>query len=143
MSTATARLATYTSTLPYERVEFPTFDGTILRGNFYHHTATSTTATSPSSSPAPTVIFIHGLGLLKEQYLQNWITPTLAAGYHVLAYDHRSFGDSDGAPRGTFDWAGQAEDFVDAVSYVVGRAEVSWDRVFGWGVAHAGGVLAM
>lgn len=134
-TTPSARLAPYDTILPYERISFPTADGTLLRGNFY---------TSPSAlKPAPIVIFIHGLGLLKEQYLPNWIGPILAAGYHALSYDHRSFGDSEGEPRETFDWVGQAEDFVDAVSYVQTRKEVDGERVFGWGVAHAGGVLAM
>ena len=61
----------------------------------------------------------------------------------MLAYDHRSFGDSEGLPRENFDWAGQAEDLVDAVSFVGGMDSVDKAKVFCWGVAHAGGVIAM
>lgn len=135
MSSPSAQLRPYDSILPYRRVEFPTYDGTILRGNLY--------LASRAHGPAPLVIFCHGLGLLKEQYLENWFKHVLNAGYHVLSYDHRSFGDSEGLPREKFDWFGQAEDFIDAVTYVRSLPEVKKDKVFGWGVAHAGGLIAM
>lgn len=135
MLSPSAQLRPYDSVLPYKRVEFPTYDGTILRGNLYF--------ASSAQGPAPLVIFCHGLGLLKEQYLENWFKYVLDAGYHVLSYDHRSFGDSDGLPREKFDWFGQAEDFIDAVNFVRSLPEVKEDKVFGWGVAHAGGLIAM
>ena len=135
MSSPSAQLRPYDSVLPFKRVEFPTYDGTILRGNLYF--------APKAQGPAPIVIFCHGLGLLKEQYLENWFKYVLDAGYHVLSYDHRSFGDSDGLPRDKFDWFGQAEDFIEAVTYVRSLPEVKEDKVFGWGVAHAGGLIAM
>ena len=135
MSTPSAQLRPYETSLPYKRVEFTTYDSTILRGNLYH------AANAPKK--APIVIFVHGIGLLKEQYLENWFPYCLEAGYHVLTYDHRSFGNSEGLPRNNFRWIGQAEDFIDAVSYVRGLPEVDETRVFGWGVAHAGGLIAM
>jgi uncharacterized protein len=132
---AHASLQPYETLLPFKRLEFPTYDGTILRGNFYHGENTS--------GPAPTVIFVHGIGLLKEQYLENWFKYVLEVGYHVFTYDHRSFGDSDGVPRDGFNWTGQAEDFIDALTFVRNLPEVKEDKVFGWGVAHAGGLIAM
>jgi uncharacterized protein len=135
MSIPAAQLRPYESVLPYKRVEFLTYDGTILRGNFYH---------SPNSQEtAPIVIFCHGIGLLKEQYLENWFRHALQAGCHVLTYDHRSFGDSDGLPRENFSCMGQAEDLIDAVTFVRSLPEVREDKVFAWGVAHAGGLIAM
>jgi hypothetical protein len=135
MSGASAQLEPYKSMLPYKRVEFTTYDSTTLRGNLYY------AAQAPRR--APIVIFVHGIGLLKEQYLENWFRHFVQAGYHVLTYDNRSFGQSDGLPRENFDWILQAEDFIDAVTYARGLAEVDPDKVFGWGVAHAGGLIAM
>ncbi|KAH8901564.1 alpha/beta-hydrolase [Thozetella sp. PMI_491] len=121
--------------LPYKRVEFKTYDSTTLRGNLYH---------APNArEQAPIVIFVHGIGLLKEQYLENWFRHFLQAGYHVLSYDHRNFGDSDGLPRNHFNWVLQAEDFIDAVTYAAALPEVDQDKIFGWGVAHAGGLIGM
>jgi len=134
-SALSATLRPYDSILPYKRVQFQTYDSTVLRGNLYH------APNAPKRTPI--VIFVHGAGLTKEQYLENWYRHFLQAGYHVLAYDNRSFGDSDGLPRNNFNWRQQAEDFIDAVTYARGLAEVDEDKVFGWGVAHAGGVIAM
>jgi pimeloyl-ACP methyl ester carboxylesterase len=135
MSTPSAQIRPYDSTLPFKRVEFTTYDSTILRGNLYH---------SPNAEKqAPIVILVPAIGLLKEQYLENWLRHFLHAGYHVLTYDNRSFGDSDGFPRDNFNWTQQAEDFVDAVTYTHSLLEVNTSKIFGWGVAHAGGLLAM
>ncbi|KAK5046830.1 hypothetical protein LTR84_007184 [Exophiala bonariae] len=110
MSDCSASLHPYESMWQYKRIESSTYDGTILRGNLYHSTKTS--------GPSPIGIFCHGLGLLKEQYLENWFNHVLTSGYYVLTYDHRFFGDSEGLPREQFDWLGQAEDFFDAVTFV-------------------------
>jgi dienelactone hydrolase len=82
MSGASAQLQPYKSILPYKRVEFTTYDFTTLRGNLYY------AAQGPNR--APIVIFVHGIGLLKEQYLENWFRYFLQAGYHILTYDNRS-----------------------------------------------------
>lgn len=89
-----AQLKPYDSMLAHKRVEFSTYDGTILRGNLYQAPNTQ--------KQAPIVIFVHGFGLMKEQYLENWFKHCLSIGYHVLTCDHRSFGDSDGLPRNDF-----------------------------------------
>lgn len=135
MSRPTAQLHPYSSMLPYKRVEFTTYDSTTLRGNLYHGASVT--------KKSPIIIFVHGIGLLKEQYLENWFRYLLQAGYHVLTYDNRSFGVSDGLPRENFNWLLQAEDFIDAVTYTRSLAEVNKEKVFGWGVAHAGGLIAM
>jgi len=135
MSAPSAQLRPYERILPYDRVEFTTYDSTTLRGNLYR--------AANAREHAPIVIFVHGIGLLKEQYLQNWFQHFLEAGYHVLTYDHRTFGDSDGLPRNNFNWIQQAEDFIDAVTYARSLPGVDESKVFGWGVAHAGGLIAM
>ena len=121
--------------LPFICVEFSTYDGTTLRGKFYRSVH--------ARGPSLVVIFCHGLSLLEEHCPENWFKRVLNSGYHVLTYDHRSFGDSDGLPRDKFNWFGQAEDFIDAVSFARTRPEVNEDKVLGWVVAHAGGLIAM
>jgi pimeloyl-ACP methyl ester carboxylesterase len=135
MSSPSAKLRPHDSMLPYKRVEFTTYDDTVLRGNLYH--------AKNAHNQALIIIFVHGIGLVKEQYLENWFRHFLYAGYHVLAYDNRCFGDSDGLPRDHFNWKLQAEDFVDAVTYARGLPEVDKSKIFGWGVAHSGALIAM
>ena len=95
---------------PFRRVEFQTQDKTTLRGNLY---------TSPKIANGPLVIMTQGYALLKEHYLENWYNSFLDAGIHVLTYDHRSFGHSDGLPRAHVDPVQQAEDYVDAVTFAL------------------------
>jgi pimeloyl-ACP methyl ester carboxylesterase len=80
---------------------------------------------------------------VKEQYLENWFRHFLHSGYHVLVYDNRCFGDSDGLPRNHFNWKQQGDDFVDAVTYTCNLPEVDETKVVGWGAAHSGALIAM
>lgn len=117
----------------WNRVEFTTYDGLKLRGNWFESPTAAGTATSPA------VIITQGLGLQKEHYLQNWAERFQDAGFHVLIYDHRNFGDSEGHPRCEIDVQQQADDYSDAVTYVRGLNGVDASKVFLWGVCHAGG----
>ena len=96
-----------------------------------------------SNLRAPVVVFIHDIGLVKEQYLENWIAGVTRRGYHAVSYDHRSFGETGGNPRDTFDWRGQAEDLIDMVTNVTQLDRVDPSAVFCWGVGHSAGVVAM
>ena len=49
----------------------------------------------------PAVLFLHGLGASMYAWRKN-LAPTLAAGYRVIALDHRGFGFSD-KPRTGYD----------------------------------------
>ena len=135
MSSPSAKLEPYKTLLPYRRVEFSTRDGEVLRGNFYHG--------KNATGATPIVIFCHGIGLVKEQYLEHWFRHVVDTGMHVLSYAHRSFGHSAGLPRENFSWLGQAEDFIDVVTFVSDLPEVDKRKIFAWGVAHAGGLIAM
>lgn len=114
----------------WTRVEFTTYDGTTLRGNWF---------AAPGANNAPAIIMTQGLALLKEHYLQNWAERFQDEGFHVLAYDHRNFGHSEGRPRNEVNLAAQADDYSDAVTFVQGRAGVQADKVFLWGIGHSGG----
>ena len=117
----------------YRRVEFRTQDGTLLRGNYYSASGTT---------DVPLVIMTQGYALLKEQYLENWYAPFLAAGFNVLTYDHRNFGSSDGQPREEVLLYQQAEDYIDAVTYGLSITGPS-GKVFIWGIGHSGGCASM
>lgn len=113
-------------------IEFPAGDVT-LRGWFY--------PAQGAVSPAPVIVMVHGLSAVKEMHLDDYAEVFSRAGLNVLAYDHRNFGASDGAPRQDIDPIAQARDLRHAITYVTGREEVDPDRVGIWGSSHGGGLV--
>ena len=98
----------------------------------------------PAAADAPalgTVVFLHGYGASKSQSLS--VAPFLhRAGYHVLAFDFRAHGDSEGS----FTTIGLDEgaDVRAALEWLARRPEVDAERValFGWSMGAAAGLLA-
>ncbi|PCH07938.1 Hypothetical protein PENO1_009410 [Penicillium occitanis (nom. inval.)] len=115
---------------PRNDIEFPTLDGTILRGWFY-----------PPSTPGkqPCIIMANGLSALKQQFLPSFAERFQSAGYGVLLYDHRNWGTSEGTPRKESDPAQQGRDYSDAFDFAASLPEVDDTRIVFWGSSMAGG----
>lgn len=63
------------------------------------------------------------------------------AGFAVLAYDHRSFGSSDGTPRHDIDLDQQSDDIADAVTWICTQTPaVDPNRIALLGAGHGGGL---
>jgi hypothetical protein len=106
-------------------------EGDTLRGWLYR----------PASAqlPAPVVVMAHGYNCLKEFYLDKYAAVFAIAGFCVVAYDHRNFGDSDGEPRQELDPWIQVRDYRHAITYAEALEGVDPDRVGIWGTSYAGG----
>jgi uncharacterized protein len=63
------------------------------------------------------------------------------AGYVVLAIDYRSFGESEGEPRGQLFPLIQVEDYRNGVSYLQRLAGVDPERIGIWGTSNSGGIV--
>lgn len=61
------------------------------------------------------------------------------AGFAVLAFDHRRFGQSGGAPRQIVRFDEQIADWHAAIEYAAGLPDVDPDRISIWGFSLAGG----
>ncbi len=79
--------------------------------------------------PAPGVVLTGPLSGVKEQVTGDYAERLAEAGYVTLAFDHRNFGASGGAPRQHEDSAGKLADLRDALSHLAGQPEVDVDRV--------------
>lgn len=111
--------------------------GVTCRGWFYP------AATEPDV-PAPCVVMAHGLAAVKEMRLDAYAERFAAAGLHVLVFDYRHFGASDGDPRQLLDVRRQHQDWVSAVAYARARPDVDASRIALWGSSFSGGhVLAV
>jgi len=110
----------------------------------------------------PAIVMCNGWGGTKAFLMQSGIAPRFAAaGYVVINYDYRNWGDSDSrlvvrgempepdkdgyvtvkarAIRELVDPFDQQEDIDAAVSYVYGEPMVDKDRIGIWGTSFGGG----
>jgi len=81
----------------------------------------------------------HGFGCVRRLRLPAYAERFAAAGYVVVVFDYRYFGDSDGLPRQLLDIAAQLEDWSAAIGWARTLAGVDPQRVVGWGTSLSGG----
>ena len=95
-----------------------------------------------ASSPAvarPCVVMAHGLGATRDASLAPYAERFAAAGMHVLLFDYRHFGTSDGEPRQLVSVRRQLQDYAAAIEFARALAGVDPERVAVWGTSFAGG----
>ncbi|KAF7943359.1 hypothetical protein EAE96_011286 [Botrytis aclada] len=101
-----------------QTIQFKACDGTILRGWFYSQVEKSAC-----------VIMTHGLGGVRHYWLQGFADRFQQAGYNVLLYDNRNWGDSDGLPRQESNPNLQQADYYDAFNFAASFPSVDDTRI--------------
>jgi fermentation-respiration switch protein FrsA (DUF1100 family) len=111
-------------------IAFPS-DGVTLRGWLYR----------PDDRPGdrPAIVMAHGFSATKEMYLDDFAEVFDAAGFAVMVYDHRNFGDSDGEPRGEIDPVAQIRGYRDAITWLQDQKGIDRNRIGAWGSSYSGG----
>ncbi len=87
----------------------------------------------------PCVVMAHGLGGTRAARLDAYAERFAAAGLHVLVFDYRHFGASDGEPRQRFSIRAQLDDWANAIAYARALDGVDADRIALWGSSFSGG----
>jgi dipeptidyl aminopeptidase/acylaminoacyl peptidase len=114
-----------------ERVEFYS-DGVCVRGLL------RLPDTLPAD-PMPGIVQGPGwLGLAEAKTYEPWHQGFTDAGYALLAFNYRGFGDSDGE-RGWVRPEWQLEDILNAITYLETRPEVHPRRIGTYGIGGTGG----
>jgi fermentation-respiration switch protein FrsA (DUF1100 family) len=81
----------------------------------------------------------HGFAGTMAHGIERFARAFAAAGFVVLAHDHRNFGTSTGDLRGDIDPWRQIADWRRMISYLEARPEVDPTRIGLWGTSYAGG----
>jgi uncharacterized protein len=113
-----------------ESVSFSS-EGARLRG-FLHR---------PDADGGPVPFIVQGpgwLGLADAKLYVPYHQAFTDAGFAVLVFDYRGFGDSEG-DRGTISPTRQLEDWRNAIAYMRGRADMDGDRAAIFGSGGTGG----
>jgi uncharacterized protein len=87
------------------------------------------------------VVMAGGAGVTKEPATDRFAARFHAAGYSVLAFDHRHFGESGGMPRQVVRIREQLADWEAALDYAASLPEVQAGKIAGWGFSLAAGHL--
>jgi len=112
-----------------ERVEFEA-DGIKLTGDLR--------VPSPGRR-TPGLVFTGPFTGVRDQVTGLYAERLAGAGYVTLAFDHRSFGESEGLPRRHEDPQGKLADLRAAVSFLRARPEVDPGRIGAVGICLGGG----
>lgn len=87
----------------------------------------------------PAVVTVAPGSGIKEQTAGRYARELSERGFVALAFDHSSYGASEGFPRFDEDPYLKTEDIKNAVSYLASRAEVDPQRVGAIGICGGGG----
>jgi len=115
-----------------QRVNFRS-DGVQLAGHLYRPPRAA------EGEPTPAVIMCGPASSVKEQTLPHYAQHFADAGYSVLTFDSRTYGESEGEPRCYYDPAQIVADYSNAVSYLLTRDDVDGARIAVVGVCMGGG----
>ncbi|WP_042391193.1 alpha/beta hydrolase [Streptacidiphilus melanogenes] len=85
------------------------------------------------------VIMAGGTAVTKEPASDLFAARFNDAGFAVLAFDHRRFGQSGGTPRQVVRFDEQVADWHAAIAYAAGLPDVAPDGIALWGFSLAGG----
>lgn len=107
----------------YEKIEFLS-EGAVLRGRLYRPAGTT--------GDVPVIVMAHGFSVLAA-WLDDWATDFAQAGFAVLLFDHRNFGDSDGEPRYGFDNLLQIRGYRDAINFLETQHGIDQQKIAVWG----------
>tara|TARA_B100000029_G_scaffold296215_1_gene289522 strand:- start:281 stop:1255 length:975 start_codon:yes stop_codon:yes gene_type:complete len=93
-----------------------------------------------SDNPRPAIVVGHGFSGVKE-VLKFHGQFFCDSGYVVLTIDYRTFGRSEGEPRGQLFPLRQVEDYKNAITWLQQQSYVMADQIGIWGTSYGGGIV--
>ena len=87
----------------------------------------------------PAIVMGHGFGGVRALRLYAYAERFAEAGYVVVVFDYRGFGESDGSPRQVLDVTMQLQDWRAALQFARTLPSVDPQRLVAWGTSFGGG----
>ena len=134
----TVKLGAAELAIAVEEVEFPSHGVTLRAGHFLPAAGAGQDALKNARGELPCVVMAHGLGGTRAAGLEPFARRFAAAGLHVLCFDYRYFGKSDGEPRQWVSVRRQLQDFAVAIAYARSLPGVDAGRIATWGSSFSG-----
>ena len=110
------------------------FDSQGIACHAWHYSAAKTRTVRK-----PCIVMANGLAGTRASGLEPFAERFMAAGFDVLVFDYRFFGDSDGEPRQLLTVRHQLADWRAAVAFARALPGVDAERIALWGVSMSGG----
>lgn len=92
-----------------------------------------------ANAPLPCIVMAHGLGLTRNSGLREYAIAFANAGYAVLLFDYRGFGDSGGEPRQLISFRKQLQDWAAAIEHARAHSGIDGRRMATWGYSLGAG----
>ena len=92
-----------------------------------------------NSGPAPCVVMAHGFSATRRDALPAYAEHFAAAGFGVVLFDYRGFGDSAGEPRQVISIRRQQQDYEAVVAFARRQSWVDPERIAVFGSSFSGG----
>lgn len=92
-----------------------------------------------SAAGSPCIVMAHGFGGTRDAGLEPFAECFAAAGLHVLLFDYRHFGASEGEPRQLVSISRQQADWHAAIAHARELEGVDGTRIGLWGTSFSGG----
>lgn len=89
----------------------------------------------PAAEATPVIVMAHGFGAIRALRLPAYAERFAAAGYTVVTFDYRGFGDSAGTPRQVLDVSMQHQDWTAAIAFARNLEGVDPSKVVAWGTS--------
>ncbi|GAA4820643.1 alpha/beta hydrolase [Nocardioides caeni] len=105
-----------------------------------HGTACAAWLYRPTGAENPPIIVMaHGFAAIRALRLDAYAEKFAEAGYAVLVFDYRGWGDSEGEPRRVLNIRAQHQDWRAAVAHARSLEGVNTAKVVLWGTSFGGG----
>lgn len=92
-----------------------------------------------SDTPCPIIVMAHGLGGVREMWIDRHAEHFAAAGYACFLFDYRNWGASDGKKRQLINVKHQLVDWNNAIEFIKKDKRVDGNKLLIFGSSFSGG----